>query len=254
MYEFKQCALSRTAAPLEHPTHIAGTRTFHRMFHRFYHNHHTPLTFSIGHFSGAATARCSQLYPFLSPLPTPWLLRTLRPLPPLPRSMLCAPARRTANAWRSIGAQRLAAAANTVCAMSPSSARCPPTGRCPRLGRCPRCLARSSAPPRAERPTRESGAWHSSARRGNQHPNTVCASPGGLPIKMWQPTHAALGGNCVLNVECNILRVELPFCLFYELLAPHPTRALLRRPYPRRRRPRPEVKKEKKAAKCKKKR
>jgi hypothetical protein len=100
---------------------------------------------------------------------------------------------------------------------TPSSARCPPAGRCPRLGRCPRCLARSSAPPRAERPMRESGAWHSSARRGNQHPNTVCASPGGLPIKMWQPTHAALGGNCVLNVECNILRVELPFCLFYEL-------------------------------------
>ena len=119
MYEFKQCALSRTAAPLDHPTHIAGTRTFHRMFHRFHHNHHTPLTFSIGHFSGAATARCSQLYPFLSPLPTRWLLRTLRPLPPLPRSILCAPARRTANAWRGIGAQRLAAAANTVCAMSP---------------------------------------------------------------------------------------------------------------------------------------
>ena len=115
MYEFKQCALSRTAAPLDHPTHIAGTRTFHR----FHHNHHTPLTFSIGHFSGAATARCSQLYPFLSPLPTRWLLRTLRPLPPLPRSMLCAPVRRTANAWRGIGAQRLAAAANTVCAMSP---------------------------------------------------------------------------------------------------------------------------------------
>ena len=82
------------AAPLDHPTHIAGTRTFHR----FHHSHHTPLTFSIGHFSGAATARCSQLYPSLSPLPTPWLLRTLRPLPPL-------------------------------------------------------CLARSSAPPRAERPT-----------------------------------------------------------------------------------------------------
>lgn len=38
-----------------------------------------------------------------------------------------------------------------------------------------------------------------------------------MPIKMWQPTHAALGGNCALNVECNILRVELPFCLFYEL-------------------------------------
>ena len=128
MYEFKQCALSRTATPLDHPTHIAGTRTFHR----FHHNHHTPLTFSIGHFSGAATARCSQLYPFLSPLPTRWLLRTLRPLPPLPRSILCAPARRTANAWRGIGAQRLATAANTVCAMSPSSARCPPTGRCPR--------------------------------------------------------------------------------------------------------------------------
>ena len=97
------------AAPLDHPTHIAGTRTFHR----FHHNHHTPLTFSIGHFSGAATARCSQLYPFLGPLPTPWLLRTLRPLPPLPRSILCAPARRTANAWRGIGARRLAAAANT---------------------------------------------------------------------------------------------------------------------------------------------
>lgn len=97
------------AAPLDHSTHIAGTRTFHR----FHHNHHTPLTFSIGHFSGAATARCSQLYPFLGPLPTPWLLRTLRPLPPLPRSILCAPARRTANAWRGIGARRLAAAANT---------------------------------------------------------------------------------------------------------------------------------------------
>ena len=159
------------AARLDHPTHIAGTRTFHR----FHHSHHTPLTFSIGHFSGAATARCSQLYPFLSPLPTRWLLRTLRPLPPLPRSILCAPARRTANAWRGIGARRLATAANTVCAMSPSSARCPPTGRCPRLGRCPRCLARSSAPPRAERPMRESGAWHSSARRGNQHPNTPSA-------------------------------------------------------------------------------
>ena len=104
---------------------------------------------------------------------------------------------------------------------TPSSARCPPTGCCARFGRCPRCLARSSAPPRAERPTRESGAWHSSARRGNQHPNTVCASPGGLPIKMWQPTHAALGGNCVLSVECNLLRVELPFSLFTMPRSPH---------------------------------
>ena len=45
MYQFKQCAL---AAPLNHPTHIAGARTFHRL----HHNHHTPLTFSIGHLSG----------------------------------------------------------------------------------------------------------------------------------------------------------------------------------------------------------
>ena len=105
------------AAPLDHPTHIAGTRTFHR----FHHNHHTPLTFSIGHFSGAATARCSQLYPFLGPLPTPWLLRTLRPLPPLPRSIPLRP--------RAPNGQRVA------------------------RHRC------------------------STARRGSQHPNTVCASP-----------------------------------------------------------------------------
>ena len=39
-------------APLDHPTHIAGTSTFHRRQH----HHYTPLTFSIGHFSGAATA------------------------------------------------------------------------------------------------------------------------------------------------------------------------------------------------------
>ena len=32
---------------------------------------------------------------------------------------------------------------------------------------------------------------------------------------MWQPAHAALDGNYVLSVECNLLRVELPFSLFY---------------------------------------
>ena len=42
MYKFTSNA--PLVAPLDHPTHIAGTRTFHRRQH-----HHT---FSIGHFSG----------------------------------------------------------------------------------------------------------------------------------------------------------------------------------------------------------
>ena len=69
----------------------------------------------LTHVRGMSTApgAVPNLYPFLGPLPTPWLLRTLRPLPPLRRSILCAPACRTANAWRGIGARRLAAAANT---------------------------------------------------------------------------------------------------------------------------------------------
>ena len=55
---------------------------------------------------------------------------------------------------------------------TPSSARCPPTGCCARFGRCPRCLARSSAPPRAERPTH--GAAHG-AQRPAAAAITVCA-------------------------------------------------------------------------------
>ena len=104
-----------------HPSTTPPTLLAHARSIVFHHNHHTPLTFSIGHLSGCGGS--------------------------------------TFNLHRRSQ-------------LSPSSARCPPTGRCPRFGRCTRCLARSSAPPRAERPTH--GAAHG-AQRPAAAAITVCA-------------------------------------------------------------------------------
>ena len=106
MYKFKQCALSRTPHPDCGHTHVPSSST----------PSHTPLTFSIGHFSGAATPRCSQLYPLLSAVPAAHPLAAALASAVAPAALLYPLRPLELNGQRVRAAHdthRLAAAANT---------------------------------------------------------------------------------------------------------------------------------------------
>ena len=92
---------------------------------------------------------------------------------------------------------------------TPSSARCPPTVAAAHASAVAPAALLDPLRPLAlsgQRVARRMALIGSPRQPTPQHR---------LRQHMWQPAHAALDGNYVLSVECNLLRVELPFSLFY---------------------------------------